>query len=85
MVTVTKSEVRRVEVEGLKWRSCRGFLSMIQVITNAQWANHIGRPIILQYPALASWPAVKGLNPRFSSYSADLGGEAEPETDRHGL
>lgn len=25
---------------------------MIQVITNAQWANHIGRPIILQYPAL---------------------------------
>eukprot|EP00913_Durusdinium_trenchii_P035387 g33115.t1 len=30
----------------------RSFLSMIQVITNAQWANHIGRPIILQYPAL---------------------------------
>ncbi|CAJ1379341.1 unnamed protein product [Effrenium voratum] len=31
----------------------RSFLSMIQVITNAQWANHIGRPIILRYPALA--------------------------------
>jgi len=30
----------------------RSFLTMIQVITNAQWANHIGRPIILQYPAL---------------------------------
>ena len=32
---------------------------MIQVITNAQWANHIARPIILQYPALASWPAIE--------------------------
>eukprot|EP00435_Cladocopium_sp_Y103_P060599 s3000_g22.t1 len=30
----------------------RSFLSMIQVITNAQWANHIGRPVIMQYPAL---------------------------------
>ena len=38
------------------WLDCSwGFLSMIQVITNAQWANHIGRPVILQYPALASW------------------------------
>lgn len=30
----------------------RSFLSMIQIITNAQWANHIGRPVIMQYPAL---------------------------------
>jgi len=31
----------------------RAFLTMLQVATNSQWANHIGRPIILQYPVLA--------------------------------
>lgn len=31
----------------------RSFLTMLQLVTTAQWGNHIGRPIILQYPALA--------------------------------
>mmetsp|Transcript_48803 Transcript_48803/g.113972 ORF Transcript_48803/g.113972 Transcript_48803/m.113972 type:complete len:653 (+) Transcript_48803:78-2036(+) len=29
------------------------FLTMFQVVTNAQWANHIGRPVVLKYPGLA--------------------------------
>ena len=30
---------------------------MFQVVTNAQWANHVGRPIVLKYPGLAAWRA----------------------------
>jgi len=31
----------------------RSLLSMIQLVTTSQWGNHIGRPIIMQYPILA--------------------------------
>ena len=30
---------------------------MFQVVTGAQWADHIGRPVVLKYPGLASWRA----------------------------
>eukprot|EP00931_Biecheleriopsis_adriatica_P044913 TRINITY_DN25743_c1_g1_i2.p1 TRINITY_DN25743_c1_g1~~TRINITY_DN25743_c1_g1_i2.p1 ORF type:complete len:635 (-),score=152.43 TRINITY_DN25743_c1_g1_i2:86-1990(-) len=31
----------------------KSLLTVFQVVTNAQWANHIGRPTIFKYPALA--------------------------------
>ena len=27
---------------------------MFQVVTNAQWADHIGRPVVFKYPGLAA-------------------------------
>lgn len=38
------------EYFGNIWMS---FLTMFQVVTNAQWADHVGRPVVFKYPGLA--------------------------------
>ena len=41
----------------------RGFLTMFQVVTNAQWADHVGRPVVFKYPGLAARRAKQELPP----------------------
>ncbi|OLP85706.1 Voltage-dependent T-type calcium channel subunit alpha-1G [Symbiodinium microadriaticum] len=33
----------------------RSFLTLMQVITNSQWANHVARPVVFRYPAIAGF------------------------------
>ncbi|CAE7675789.1 Cacna1g, partial [Symbiodinium pilosum] len=33
----------------------RTFLTLFQVITNSQWANHVARPVVFRYPPIAGF------------------------------
>ncbi|CAE7827985.1 Cacna1g, partial [Symbiodinium necroappetens] len=59
----SKSAVQRQEYEAFEafdnrqyfGSVTRSFLTLMQVITNSQWANHVARPVVFRYPAIAGF------------------------------